>query len=190
MALVRVEPRPGFAAAAEGALVDRARHMEAAAWDELYSEHFDAIFRYCAYRIPDREAAEDVAADVFVEAVRGIGRYSYRGTPFRAWLYRIAHNLASDERRRWARTATTVLPAGDLLPPEEDFAPGVLDRETVRAALADLTDDQQQVVILRFLEGLPLADVAEVMKKPTGAIKALQHRAIVRMRKTLTGEGD
>ena len=173
---------------AEADLIARARTMEAGAWDELYTAHYAAVFRYCAFRIPAPDAAEDVAAEVFLEAVRGIGRYQYRGTPIRAWLYRIAHNLTADERRRLARRGSVEI-AGDASEPAEgDFAPGLAARRDLQVALAKLTEDQQQVVILRFLEGLSLAEAATVMKRPAGAIKSLQHRAVLRLRAIMEGE--
>jgi RNA polymerase sigma-70 factor (ECF subfamily) len=181
----------GAAVALEPALIERARAMEPAAWDELYSLHYPAIFRYCAYRIAEPEAAEDIAADVFVEAVRGIGRFRYRGRPFRAWLYRIAHNLTVDEHKRRARAGGARVEFEAVNEPcGPDFASGVLDRRALQVALATLTEDQQQVVILRFLEGLSLKEVADVMRRPVGAVKALQFRAVSRLRAELGGEVD
>ena len=101
-----VNPRVGhfeaLATTRERSLVDRAREMDAAAWDELYRLHYGAIQRYALFRLADATAADDIAAEVFLEAVRGIGKYRYRGIAFRAWLYRIAHNLTADFRRRAA----------------------------------------------------------------------------------------
>ena len=174
----------------ERSLVDRAREMDADAWDELYSLHYGAIQRYALFRLNDATAADDIAADVFLEAVRGIGRYRYRGVAFRAWLYRIAHNLTSDYRRKAAaRLANETVAEAELeAAPCEDFAPA-LDRERdIHAAVALLTDEQQQVVILRFFEGLSLAETAEATGRREGAIKSLQHRAMERLRQIL-GEG-
>ena len=174
---------------AEAALLERARRMDADAWDDLYSTHYAAIFRYCSLRISDPETAEDLAADVFLEAVKGIERYRYRGTPFRAWLYRIAHNLTADERRaRIRRGAVDAAPTAAEEPRERDFAPAVQSRQDFETALARLTGDQQQVVILRFIEGLSLAETAVAMERPAGAIKALQFRATRRLRALLEGE--
>jgi RNA polymerase sigma-70 factor (ECF subfamily) len=137
--------------------------------------------------VHEHEAAEDLAAEVFLEAVRGIRRYRYRGTPLRAWLYRIAHNLTADEQRRRIRQGT--VPEGAA--PERgvpDFADGVAERGALLQALRQLTNDQQQVVILRFIEGLSLAETASVMRRPQGAVKSLQHRAMQRLRALLEGE--
>jgi RNA polymerase sigma-70 factor (ECF subfamily) len=175
--------------AGETALIERARAMDAAAWDELYSMHYPAIYRYCSYRIFEPEAAEDLASTVFLEAVRGIKRYEVRETPFRAWLYRIAHNLTANEQRRrlragQAQAALAEVSIGD----GRDFAIGVLDRAAIHSALARLSGDQQQVVILRFLEDLSLRETADVMRRPVGAVKALQHRAVSRLRELLEEE--
>lgn len=171
----------------EASLVERAKRMEGHAWDELYALHYPAIHRYCAYRVSHPETAEDLAADVFLQAVRGIGQYRYRGLPFRAWLYRIAHNITADERRRLARAGGTIAnPAPDAAGP--DFAPAVIDRSAVTSALSELTEDQQQVIILRFLEGLSLQETATVMRRRAGAVKALQFRAVARLREILQAE--
>lgn len=188
-----VNPRVGqfeqLATLRERSLVDRARDMDAAAWDELYSLHYGAIKRYAMFRLADAAAADDIAADVFLEAVRGIGKYRYRGIAFRAWLYRIAHNLTADFRRRTAARADreTCDDGALALVADQDFAPGLERRRDIRAAVALLTDEQQQVVILRFFEGLSLQKTAEATGRSSGAIKSLQHRALERLR-TILGE--
>ena len=188
-----VNPRVGhfetLAASRERSLVDRARDMDPDAWDELYTQHYAAIQRYAMFRLSDAAAADDVAAEVFLEAVRGISRYRYRGIAFRAWLYRIAHNLTADVRRKLAARGERESCAGDALAdlPGEDFAPGFERRRDIQLAVAQLTDEQQQVVILRFFEGLSLAETAEATGRNSGAIKSLQHRALERLR-VLLGE--
>jgi RNA polymerase sigma-70 factor (ECF subfamily) len=182
--------RAGVAVAAaddEGALIDRARAMEAAAWDALYSEHYRAIYRYAWFRVGDSAAADALAAEVFLEAVRGIGGYRYRGTSFRAWLYRIAHNLTADYLRRSFKRAAheSAEPSGTPALTDVDFAPALLARRDLHEAVARLTDDQQQIVILRFFEGLSLAEVSAATGRREGAIKSLQHRAIGRLRALL-----
>lgn len=170
----------------ERSLVDRAREMDATAWDELYTLHYGAIQRYAMFRLSDPVAAEDIAAEVFLEAVRGIGKYRYRGVAFRAWLYRIAHNLTADFRHRLAvrteqETEDTALDALST----DDFAPSLERKRDLQTAVALLTDEQQQVVILRYFEGLSLAETAEATGRKSGAIKSLQHRALERLRAIL-----
>jgi RNA polymerase sigma-70 factor (ECF subfamily) len=192
MALVNVPARMFESAvdAGERSLIERARAMDTEAWDQLYLAHYGSVRRYASFRLNDAAAADDIAAEVFLEAVRGIQRYRYRGVAFRAWLYRIAHNLTSDYRRKMAaRTANeaSVEPAAIDLHCD-DFAPALERERDLRAAVAKLTDDQQQVVILRFFEGLSLAETAEATGRREGAIKSLQHRALERLRAIL-GEG-
>jgi RNA polymerase sigma-70 factor (ECF subfamily) len=181
----RIETLP---ASREQTLIERAREMDACAWDELYTLHHGAIYRYAMFRLSDATAADDVAAEVFLEAVRGITKYRYRGIAFRAWLYRIAHNLTSDFRRRTAarRERETHDDETIAMLPGEDFTPGLERRRDLQLAVAQLTDEQQQVVILRFFEGLSLAETAEATGRNCGAIKSLQHRALERLRVLLS----
>ncbi len=186
MALVN-SPARRFEAIAdhrERSLIDRARAMDADAWDELYSLHYGSIQRYALFRLNDPAAADDIAAEVFLEAVRGIGRYRYRGVAFRAWLYRIAHNLTADYRRRIAtrQDHESAADGGTEQLPCADFVPALEQERDIRAAVSLLTDEQQQVVILRFFEGLSLAETAEATGRKAGAIKSLQHRALERLR--------
>ena len=168
----------------EESLIRRAAAMDAAAWDALFEAHFEAIYRYAFLRLGDPAASEDVASEVFLQAVRSISRYRHRGIASRAWLYRIAHNVVADARRAGVRRASASLAP---LTNGPDFAPAVLARKDLNEALACLTDDQQQVIILRFIEDLSIAETAQAMARPAGAVKALQHRALNRMRRILEG---
>jgi RNA polymerase sigma-70 factor (ECF subfamily) len=189
-----VNPRAGHVEAVpahrERSLIDRARDMDAAAWDELYLQHYNAIYRYAFFRVADAPAAEDLAAEVFLQAVRGIQRYRYRGVAFRAWLYRIAHNITADFcRDRSARGPNEPDSEAALQSLEEcDFAPALLQRRDIQQAVARLTDEQQQVIILRFFEGLSIAETAEAIGRNAGATKSLQHRALERLRAILGEE--
>lgn len=188
MALVNPQVRhlARIGADTERALVERARAMDPDAWDELYARHYAAIRRYARFRLGD-SAADDIAAEVFLQALRSIRNYRYRGIAFRAWLYRIAHNLTADYRRRVTSQLRheVARPETDDQIPGDDFAPRVHRARDLEAAVAMLTDEQQQVVILRFFEGLSVAETAEVMARKSGAIKSLQHRALQRLRAIL-----
>ncbi len=171
-------------------LIERAREMDPGAWEEIFAANHDAIYRYLVRRLGNRDAAEDVASDVFYQAVRGIEKFRYQGIALRAWLYGIAHHLAVDHVRREVRRANS---ANALSSPTEagGFADQVADRAEVVQALQLLTDEQQHVIVLRFFEGLSVAEVAEVTQRREGAVKALQHRALRRMRSILAdGRGD
>lgn len=166
------------ASASEEALVEAARALEEAAWDEIYRRHSPQVYTYVFYRLGDRLAAEDLTADVFVKAIAGIKNYTYRGTPLLAWLYRIAHNVTADYRKDAARRYQHSAALDTDIEERQDALRALDDRSDMLAAIRALTDEQQQVVILRFYHGLNHAEVARVMAKPEGAVKALQTRAV------------
>lgn len=171
----------------DGELVAAAKRHDERAWAEIYGRHVEQIYAYIYFRIGDRPAAEDLAADVFVRAIQGIQKYEYRGTPLLAWLYRIAHNLTADYRKTAARRASRETSE----PPEETEhgidAIGLLNERTdMMQAIRALTDDQQQVLILRFYSGMSSAQVAQVMNKPETAVKALQARGLRALKRLLS----
>jgi RNA polymerase sigma-70 factor (ECF subfamily) len=112
--------------------------------------------------------AEDLAADVFVRAIGGIKGYAWRGTPLLAWLYRIAHNEPEEMEE-----------------PRDELR-AFDDRSEMLQAIRALTEDQQQVIILRFYHGMRNAEVAKIVGKPEGAVKALQTRGLRSLRRILT----
>ncbi len=175
---------------AERTLMERARDMDGDAWDALYNEHHGAIYRYAQLRVGDPGIAEDLASEVFLQAVRGIGRYRYRGISFRTRLYRIAHNVTADHHRRMASRGRVEVPTNvdDLDPSLPDFAPAVDQRGELETAIRQLTEDQQQVVILRFVESLSIAETTAATNRSEGAVKALQHRGVARIHQLMSGE--
>jgi RNA polymerase sigma-70 factor, ECF subfamily len=173
----------------EAQLIARAQESDRAAWDEIFQRHYQRIYVFVFCRIGDAMTAEDVTADVFVEAWKGIRRYSYRGVPLISWLYRIAHNLIADFLRRRNRAKTQRL--------EEQWAPTphtadetekVALWQSISAAFRRLTLEQQQVLVSRFIEGLSLAETASLMGKNQNAVKALEFRALKSVRKVLGAE--
>jgi len=167
-------------------LVERARRLEEPAWAEIYRRHAQQVYAYIYYRLGDQHTAEDLAADVFVKALAGIKSYSWRGTPLLAWLYRIAHNVTVDHRKSTARRMQHHAP-GDAEAVEERLDRlGALDARTdMMSAIRALTEDQQQVIILRFYQAMSNAEVASVLGKPEGAVKALQSRALRSLRRIM-----
>jgi RNA polymerase sigma-70 factor (ECF subfamily) len=154
--------------------------MERDAISALYRQHVQAIYRYTYYRVGDAQTAEDLTAEVFVRAIEGLPHYEPRGVPFAAWLYRIAQARVADHFRREQRTTTVTF--------EEDWPLGEdsvsieveqsIYRKELQAVIRQLTPDQQHVIILKFVEGLSNAEVAQILGKTEGAVKALQHRAL------------
>ena len=170
----------------EESLVRRAQQHEQEAFAQLYEEYFDKIYRYVVLRIGDKMEAEDVTQQVFLNALRSISSFKWKGVPFSAWLFRIAHNQVVDFLRKRKRSA---LPLHESLASNEDspqlVAERKLDIEQLLSATKRLTEAQRQAISLRFAGELSIAQVAKVMGKSEGAIKALQHSAIVALRKTL-----
>ncbi len=165
----------------ESSLIERAKRYDRKAISELYKRHVQSIYRYIYYRVGDVNVAEDLTADVFLKALEGLESFTYRGIPFSAWLYRIAHARVMDHFRQQARRE--FLPLDERLAAAEEEGPQVtiearLEHEELQAAIAQLTTDQQQVIILKFVEGLSNAEVARILGKSEGAVKSLQHRAL------------
>ena len=175
----------------EEALVDRARALDTAAWAEIYGRHAEQVYAYIYFRLGDQHASEDLAADVFVKALAGIQGYSYRGTPLLAWLYRIAHNVTVDYRKAAGRRAQHQLAE---MPEDVEEHRDVLleldERSDMLASIRQLTEDQQQVIILRFYHGMSNGQVARVMDKPEGAVKALQTRGLRSLRRIMAGASE
>lgn len=168
--------------AEEQRLLGRAQRGDRDAFAALYRANVQAIFRYIVHRVGDAALAEDFTADVFVRALKSLTTYQDQGKPWVAWLYRIAHARVVDHYRRVGRR-----PAEDDLDDSPDVAVqpdmdhSLLRRQAaqmLRQAITGLTDEQQQVVVLRFVEGCSLEDTAQIMGKNANAIKALQHRAL------------
>jgi len=169
-------------------LVRRAQQRDREAFAQLYEEHFDRIYRYVALRIRDKTEAEDVTQQVFVNALQSISSFKWKGIPFSAWLFRIAHNQVVDYLRKKTKQATT--PLDESLASSDSnpqlMAEYSLDIEQLASATKRLTEAQHEVISLRFGGELSIAQVAKVMGKSQGAVKALQHSAIVALRKALS----
>ncbi len=128
---------------------------------------------------------------MFVEAWRGVRRFEYRGVPLIGWLYRIAHNLTADFLKKRNRVQTQALEDGwSGIPHSEDQAEQVATWQTVATAFRKLTNEQQVVLVCRFLEGLTLAETAALLGKKENAIKALEFRALRSVRKILGDQGE
>ncbi len=172
----------------EESLIRRAQQQDQEAFAQLYEEHFNKIYRYVALRIGDKTEAEDVTQQVFINALRSISSFKWKGIPFAAWLFRIAHNQVVDYLRKKTKQAT--VPLDESLASSDSnpqlMAEHRLDIEQLLLATKRLTRAQREVIALRFAGELSTAQVAKVMGKSQGAVKALQHSAIVALRKALS----
>ena len=165
----------------EKRLLYRAQRGDGEAFAQLYQAHVQVIFRYILHRVSDPALAEDLTGDVFTKALEGLVKYRDQGKPFVAWLYRIAHARVIDHYRRATRRPLESDVDDEPIAVDNDLDADMLRRQaakTLNRAIADLTDDQQQVIILRFIEGYRIEAVAEIMGKQPNAIKALQFRAL------------
>jgi RNA polymerase sigma-70 factor (ECF subfamily) len=176
------------------ALVNRAvANRDATAFGELYDRFVDRVYRYLYYRTGNRPEAEDLTEHVFLKAWEAIGRYRWQGRPFLAWLYRLAHNAHIDHVR--SQKPSTSLnnderPIEIPSPAAESELARSLDAEVLARALAQLTVEQQQVIIMKFIDGCDNEQIAQTMDKREGAIRALQMRALMSLRRVLESQGE
>ncbi|HEX8967091.1 MAG TPA: sigma-70 family RNA polymerase sigma factor [Chloroflexota bacterium] len=166
---------------------------DANAFGELYDLFVERVYRYLYFRTGRHTEAEDLTEQVFLKAWEAIDRYRWQGRPFLAWLYRLAHNTHIDHVR--GQKPTTSL-TNDERPIEvASRAAAVelsrtLDADLLARALDELTPDQQQVIVMKFLEGLDNQQIAHTMDKREGAIRALQMRALMSLRRVLEQQGE
>ena len=172
-------------------LIQRAKHGDQEALGAIYDRLYPSVFRYIYYRVSDQETAEDLAGDVFVRMVERIGAFEQRGSPILAWLYTIARNLVADHYR--LRGQTNSLPLKESLAVGETIQPSEkVDRRQKHNCLAKamdcLTEGQRQVILLKFIEGRDIVEVAEVLGKNERAIRSLQHRALAALNRMIEKE--
>ena len=170
-------------------LLARASQADPAALTELYDQYVGRIYAYIYHRVGQAEIAEDLTGQVFMRMLEAIGAGHVWRSSFSGWLYRIAHNLVIDYYRR--RQRATFVELDDAAPIQAvDGDPARmtelrLDAEHLRKAMQVLTEEQTQVITLRFLEELSIAEVAVAMNKTEGAIKALQYRAVIALKRVM-----
>jgi len=175
----------------EASLLERIRQYETAALAQVYDDYYERIYRYTYRYLGQADAAEDLTANVFFRLLNSVRNGRSPRKNLAAWLYRVAHNLVVDTFRR--RPAEELELAEWLESHEPDLMRTVeqrLQMHRVRLALRQLTESQQQVIVLKFLEGMNSREVATILGKTEGAVDALQHRALVALRKALgPGQG-
>ncbi len=172
-------------------VVERARRGDHAAFAAIYDDHVNAVYRYVLYRVRQPSDAEDLTSEVFARAFANIHRYRWQGKSFLAWLYTIARNAVTDRRRHERPTVNL----DDAFGIAED-GPTAHERavhgervDALRGAMQRLTADQQEVLVLRFVENLSSRQTASALGKNEGAVRALQFRALGRLRKLLSEHG-
>jgi RNA polymerase sigma-70 factor (ECF subfamily) len=176
----------------EEQLLEAATGYDELALGELYDRYEARIFSYIYRRIGDEPLAEDLTAQVFVKMLQAIRDRRAWHSSFSGWLYRIAHNVVIDQYRQRDRHAQVGLDdAPDIANVNDNpalSAEMTLTAESIRFAMRQLTDEQAEVLSLRFLEGYSIFEVSAMMNKTEGAVKALQYRAVATLRNLLEHE--
>ncbi|HEX5596795.1 MAG TPA: ECF subfamily RNA polymerase sigma factor, BldN family [Micromonosporaceae bacterium] len=179
-------PDPSDPASEVWGLIRRAQAGEAEAFGLLYDRYVDTVFRFVYFRVGNRQLAEDLTSETFLRALRRIGSFTWQGRDIGAWLVTIARNLVADHFKsgRYRLEVST----SDLLDADrEDRGPegspeaAVVEHitnVTLLTAVKKLNPEQQECIVLRFLQGFSVAETAKAMGKNEGAIKALQYRAV------------
>ncbi len=191
-ALSHVETREHRLVDDEKDLAVRAARYDREAFGALYDRYVTKIYQYVYYKTGSANEAEDLAAQVFLRAWEAISGYEWRDYPFSAWLFRIARNLVVDYHR--ARRDTVTLDGAedrsDIRPDEDDDAPdrslqAMFTSQQLQQAISQLTEEQQEVIILRFIEGYSTAEIAVLMGKREGAVRGLQFRGLATLRELI-----
>ena len=169
----------------QAALIEGARKFDRHVLEQIYDAYSPALYRY-AYRLLGRQdVAEEVLSETFIRFLEALQKGKGPKQHLRAYLYRIVHNICTDTYRRQ-------LPVEDLLEDDiedrglsspQESAEDAIELQNIRASLFRLTPDQRQVIVLRFFEGWDNDEVAAVLDKPVGAVKALQHRALASLKR-------
>src|SRR4030042_5375860 len=171
-------------------IVQQAIDGNQSAFTQLYDIYFDKIYRYIYVRLRKQAESEDLTQEVFIKALKAMGSYKIGKTPFASWLFRIAHNQVIDHVRKYRKGLEISL---DEAPPSvgaEDPVAIIEQKFEVaelNAAIMELSPAQQEVISLRFIADLPIAEVARVLGKSEGTVKALQFNATISLRKLLAG---
>ena len=171
-------------------LVRRAQQGNKEAISALYQTYAQAIYRYIFYRVPTAADAEDLTAEVFLKMVEGLPKYQITGVPFEAWLYRIAAARMTDFYRRTRRRPQSELTenlADARLAPEEQLQ-RTQEVDALREVLQQFNQDEQTILLLRFVERKSHKEVADALGKTVSAVKSAQHRALVQLA-NLLGSG-
>ena len=170
-------------------LVQRVQDGDAEAFGLIYDAYLDVVFRYVYFRIHDKHLAEDFASETFVRALRRIDSVSFQGRDIGAWLITIARNIIRDHlkssRYKLEVTSADMRDADRATDGPEDEVLSGLTHAELLSCVKQLNSEQQECIVLRFLQGLSVSETALAMDRNDGAIKALQHRAVRRLAKLL-----
>ena len=173
-------------------LIRRAQAGEKGLLGELYDRHHRGVFRFLMARVNDQQLAEDLTGDVFIRMLDHLSNYENRRVPFTSWLYRVSRNLLIDHYRKEGKYKLTPLGQSEGVSKDQptllSHVEEKLTIEQVRLVLSRLDEDQSEVIVVRFLVGLSLKEVALSLDKSVAAVKALQHRGLIHLRTAFATE--
>jgi RNA polymerase sigma-70 factor (ECF subfamily) len=169
-------------------LIRRAQDGETIVVSDIYDRYQRGIFRYLYYRVGDQQTAEDLTSEVFLRMIEKLSSYQDHRISFQAWLFQIARNLSIDHYRKMRIRNNVQFEEEFPSPGEEPLE--LIDRELtsdkLNRALGELPDNQRDVIVMRFVVGMPIGEVAETLHKTDDSIKGLQRRALLALRNILT----
>ncbi|MEO6605767.1 MAG: sigma-70 family RNA polymerase sigma factor [Aeromicrobium sp.] len=172
------------------ALVDLAKEGDAEAYGQLYDHYVSGVFRFIYYRVSSQQLAEDLTSETFVRGLRAIQRFNWQGKDFGAWLTTIARNLVADHfksSRARLEIVTETIPEGrTTVPSPEQEVLSLISNEMLFEAVSALPNEQRDCVLMRFIQGLSIAQTAAALGRSEGAVKQLQLRAVRSLAKTVS----
>jgi RNA polymerase sigma-70 factor (ECF subfamily) len=171
------------------ALARRAMQRDAAAWSEIFESHYRSVFAFVRYRVRAAAEAEDIASQVFELAYSKAHQFDFRGAPIEAWLLGIARNLVRDHIKKLGRRGRNEELDESSMGPMPDVSAAVELHTDLGAAMRCLTEDQQEVIALRFLLDRSVTETASRMNRSEDAVKQLQRRALAAMHQALAQAG-
>jgi RNA polymerase sigma-70 factor (ECF subfamily) len=170
-------------------LINAAKHGDSIAFGALYSHYLPQIYRFIYLKLSDKSEAEDLTHEVFLSAWRTLPSYKHRGFPLSSWLYQIARNRIIDHFRTKKINYSIEEVGEDHFSLDtvstDDLLDANLNLEKIKEAMKALPEEAQTVLILRYVEDMPPKEIAEVLEKSEGAVRLMQHRALLRLKKLL-----
>ena len=174
------------------ALVELARDGDAEAFGQLYDHYMSGVFRFIYYRVGSRQLAEDLTSETFVRGLRAIQRFTWQGKDFGAWLTTIARNLIADHfksSRSRLEIISDDVPEGRVMARStEEEVLSLISNEMLFDAVNSLPSEQRDCILMRFIQGMSIAETAAALKRSEGAVKQLQLRAVRSLAKRVPGD--
>lgn len=169
-------------------LVGKSRAGDTGAFGKLYDLYMDTIYRFVYFRVGRREDAEDITEQVFINMFTAIKRYTDKGLPFEAWMYRIARNKIIDfyRSRKMHVNLETIAEVPDRSPSPEEILLDKYSAEIVKEGLKKIPEQYKEIIVLKFIEEKDNEEISTILDKPVSHVRVLQHRALISLRKALS----